>query len=152
GEWGIDRLIFIKDVEADKRDSELKEFLDKHSDVLTGLTDNRFTSTDELCERIQFSIERWIERQFGSRGSASAVPVTSPDDIPRRPRKFIGRDALKAEAVYKLENDGLLLLQGFGGAGKTALAAEVMAERMARGQTPALWLEAGSSDIEVLTE
>src|SRR5688572_27807237 len=37
-EWGIDRHIYVKNVDPEKRDPRLQAFLNQQSDVITGIT------------------------------------------------------------------------------------------------------------------
>ena len=150
-EWGIERHIYVKDVEADKRESRLTEFLNKHGDVTTGITAKWFKTTDELCAAVKASIERWIAQRLMRRSSApEAVYTNDPSLIPEKPRQLFGRETLQSE-VEALLNDGeRVLLQGFGGMGKTALAATIAADWLTRG--PVLWIKAAQAETDALFE
>ena len=47
--WNIERHIYVKDVDADKRDPRLTDFLKQHGDVRTGIASVWFKTTDDLC-------------------------------------------------------------------------------------------------------
>src|SRR5688572_17126582 len=52
-EWGIDRHIYVKDVDSQRRDDKLTEFLDRQSDVISGITPKWFTTSEDLCEQVK---------------------------------------------------------------------------------------------------
>lgn len=150
-EWGMERHIYVKDVDAKNREPKLDEFLKKYGDVTSGITPKWFKTTDELCAAVKNAIETWIEERLRRRASAaSAVHLTDPDDILDRAPKLFGRDDLRAQIAAELTGNDPLLLQGFGGMGKTALAAEVAADWLKAGKGAALWLKAGSASAEDL--
>ncbi len=152
-EWGIDRHIYVKDEDAHLRDPKLTDFLNKQGAVTAGVTAKWFKTPDELREAVRHSIAVWLEERMVRRpGSSSAVFARDPDDLLERPRKLIGRNDLLAQTNTLLDTGEPVLLQGFGGMGKTALAAEVAAHRIAAGQGPALWLRAGDETHEALFE
>ncbi len=75
--------------------------------------------------------------------AVTATFATTPEHIPDQPQQLIGRDALKAEVETLLrQGDEVLLLQGFGGMGKTALAATIAAQWVPE-HGPVLWVKAG---------
>ncbi len=43
-EWGMERHIYVKDVDAENRDQNLKDFLNKHGNVTSGITAKWFKS------------------------------------------------------------------------------------------------------------
>jgi tetratricopeptide (TPR) repeat protein len=152
-EWGIDRHIYVKDVDAGQRDSKLTDFLNKQGAVTAGVTAKWFKTTDELREAVRHSLAVWLEERMVRRpGSTSATFAKDADDLLERPLKLIGRDDLLAQTNTLLDSGEPVLLQGFGGMGKTALAAEVAAHRIAAGKGPALWLRAGDETHEALFE
>jgi tetratricopeptide (TPR) repeat protein len=82
-------------------------------------------------------------------GAVSAMLYTDADAVMQRARDgLIGRETLKAEVFADLQRENArLLLQGFSGIGKTALAAEISAdwlEEKKRGQV--LWLRLGNEE------
>ena len=110
-------------------------------------------------------IERLVERMRAERsgvglpptepdapGAQSALVLRAADDVPSRPDKLIGRDALLADVNALLDRGQRVLLQGLGGMGKTSLAAEIAARRIENDQQPILWLRAGTEDAPVLLE
>lgn len=85
--------------------------------------------------------------------TASALLIADPDDVPNLPPKLIGREDLLKQTRDALEtHESVLLLQGFGGVGKTALAAWLAREYLQAGQSPVLWLEAGNAEAGALLE
>ncbi|MBZ0284762.1 MAG: tetratricopeptide repeat protein [Anaerolineae bacterium] len=150
-EWVIERHIYVKDVDADKRDPKLADFLNKHGSVTSGITAKWFKTTDELCDAVKKSIENWIEERLRRRpAAASAVHITDPDDVPERAPKLFGRDDLLQQIAAGLTGNDPLLLQGFSGMGKTALAAQAVFDWLKAGKGNALWLKAGSASAEEL--
>lgn len=65
---------------------------------------------------------------------------------------LIGRDDLLARVQTLLDNGKSVLLQGFGGTGKTALAAEIAVQRTQSGKGATLWLRIGNDSAEVTLE
>lgn len=109
--------------------------------------------TDESQTREEsIRIEDAAEEVVAGGGGLSAIVALQPQDIPYRPDKLIGRDDLRVQIRSRLERGEQLLLQGTGGAGKTALAATVAADWLALGRGPALWLRAGSADSSTIFE
>ncbi len=85
-------------------------------------------------------------------GAQSAVLLKAADDVPSRPERLIGRDALIAEIDTALDKGLRVLLQGMGGMGKTSIAAEVAARRIEKDGQPVLWLRAGTERAPALLE
>lgn len=83
--------------------------------------------------------------------ATSAVLLRHADDLAEKPRKFIGRGGLLTETQALLDNGESVLLHGFGGIGKTALASQVAASRISN-EYPGLWLRAGNADYPTLLE
>ncbi len=91
--------------------------------------------------------------QGGNVQAKSAQWLKQPkdaQDIPSLPQKLIGRDALLAEVSTLLLNKKVLL-HGFAGTGKTALAATVAAQFVQEGQS-VVWLRVGSDDLGSLLD
>lgn len=84
-------------------------------------------------------------------GGRRAVLLQTLDDIPARAPQLFGRQQLLDDALAQLRAHNRVLLQGFGGAGKTALAAAVAESYLADGE-PVLWLQAGDDAPELLLE
>ncbi len=72
--------------------------------------------------------------------------------ILEKPRRLIGRDALRPRIHQLLDDGERVLLSGMGGIGKTSLAATLAGERLAAGKGPVIWLEAGSESADRLFE
>ena len=117
-------------------------------------------TTNELLAKIleaissgRFSAQDAPPELSENRSAAtSATLATDPDDVPDKPRKLIGRDDLKADVTNILAAGERVLLQGFGGQGKTALAATIGAEWIQAGKGSLLWLKTGSATAEALFE
>lgn len=152
-EWHIDRLLFVKSDERDNREDKLNQFLDEVAPVDKGLAPIWFTDVDDLRGKVEHSLKVWINEKLTYRpGSANAVLVTDPDDVPHQPRKLIGREDLLAQLRTALAQNSRVLLQGFGGMGKTALAATAAAEYLKANPGPLLWQEIGKESSDAIFE
>ena len=152
-EWGIDRHIYVKNVDADQRDHQLESFLESQSGVVSGITPKWFTDLDDLRNKIATSIEVWLRDQMQQRpGDSAATFAEFSDDIPDLPKKLIGRDDLMQECRALLEDGADICLQGFGGMGKTAIAAKLAADWLDDDRGNVLWLKTGSEDADTVME
>ncbi len=152
-EWHIDRLLFVKSDERANREDKLNQFLDEVAPVDKGLAPIWFTDVDDLRNKVEHSLKVWINEKLTYRpGSANAILVTDPDDVPHQPRKLIGRDDLLAQLRSALSQSNRVLLQGFGGMGKTALAATAAAEYLKSNPGPLLWQEIGKESSDAIFE
>ncbi len=152
-EWGIERHIYVKNVDTQRRDPRLQAFLNRQSDVRFGITPRWFTSVEDLKEQVTKSIEKWLlDRQIAYHSATSAILAQTPDDVPEQPRKLIGRDDLVNEALVLLEDNERVLLHGFGGMGKTALAATIAGRYITEGQSQVLWIKAGAVEADAVFE
>ncbi|NPV66019.1 MAG: tetratricopeptide repeat protein [Anaerolineae bacterium] len=151
--WGIDRHIYVKSVDTAGRDPRLQAFLDEQSNVIAGITPRWFTDLDDLRRQVSRSIAVWLrDRLLRHLGDSSATLAESPDDVPDLPPRLIGRQALLARVRELLEEGTNVLLQGFGGMGKSALAASVAADWLETHEGAVLWLNAGSEEADALLE
>lgn len=89
-----------------------------------------------------------IERS-GNAGSKRALILKTPQDVPSQTQKLIGRDQLLTDIKQSLEAGEHILLHGFGGTGKTSVAATVSATWL-KTHPNALWLQAGHSNADAL--
>ncbi|MBZ0320718.1 MAG: tetratricopeptide repeat protein [Anaerolineae bacterium] len=152
-EWHIDRLLFVKADDDQNRDPALQQFLTDVAPVSTGLAPAWFKDEADLCEKVTASVQAWIKEKLTYRpGSSHAVLATDPDDVPHQPRKLIGRDDLLAQIAPAIASGQRVLLKGFGGMGKTALAATAAAEFQKSNPGPVLWLEIGKETPDILFE
>lgn len=152
-EWGIDRHIYVKNVNTHQRDARLQQFLDRQSDVISGITPKWFTTLDELRGQVKKSIEVWLQDYLVKRpGDTSATLAELADDIPEQPTRLVGRETLLREARSLLEDHARVLLQGFGGMGKTALAAAIAAAWLDDGRGTVLWLRTGTESADTIFE
>lgn len=152
-EWGIERHIYVKNVDPEERDPRLQAFLDREGDVRFGITARWFTDVDDLREQVAKSVEKWLlDRQIAHHSATSAVLARIADDVPDLPRRLIGREDLIDEVAELLEDGDRVLLQGLGGIGKSALAATIAAQYIDDGHGPVIWLKAGAADAGALFE
>ena len=145
--WAIDRHIYVKNVNADQRDPRLQTFLQKQSDVVSGITPKWFTSLDNLREQVAKSIRVWLQDRLVRRpGDSRATLAEFSDDLPELPSRLVGRDNILIAVTAQLAEGQRVLLQGFGGMGKSALAATLAANWIEADRGNVLWLLAGSED------
>lgn len=153
GERGITRHVYVKDVDSGNRDPRLVEFLNRQSDVRFGITPRWFKDVDDLKAQVRRSVEQWLlDRQIAYHSATSAIIAHHEDDIPELPRRLIGRESLIEDVNDLLDDNERVLLRGFGGMGKTALAASIAAERVEDGKAPIIWIKAGMADANALFE
>ncbi len=155
GERGLDRLCFMVDPDHawpksafDRKNAErLQAFKDKiDKTVIRAL----FTTVEDFRQKLLQALVNWQEWRTARSGELDAVLATQPEDIPGQPETLVGRDELLAEINALLDKGKRVLLQGFGGMGKTALAASLAAGRIAEDKGPVLWLRAGTEDRDGL--
>ena len=152
-EWGIDRHIYVKNVNAEQRDPRLADFLNEQSDVISGITPKWFETAEDLREQVTRSVQVWLKDHLQHRpGDRAAILAEFSDDIPDIPKKLIGRETEASQIREFLEDEARVLLQGFGGMGKTAIAATVAAEWLDDDQGNVVWLRAGSATTDTLLE
>ncbi len=152
-EWGIERHIYVKNIEPEKRDPRLQDFLEKQGDVRFGITARWFTDLDDLRDQVSKSVEKWLlDRQIAHHSATSAVFAHIADDVPDLPRRLIGRDDLIDEIEMLLEDGARVLLQGLGGSGKSALAATIAAQYIEDGHGPVIWIKAGDAEATAIFE
>ena len=87
---------------------------------------------------------------IGASSVKNALLLTSATAIPTKPDKLFGRNNLLEDVNAHLANKKRVLLQGFGGAGKTAVATLVAAKWLEKNKAPVLWLQAGDDDVTTL--
>jgi tetratricopeptide (TPR) repeat protein len=153
GEWNISRHIYVKDVNADQRNDELKAFLEKVGNVEHGITAKWFKTDEELKDALKQSLTAWTRKHIIRRpGDLRARLFRSPHEIDELPEHFIGREAELQELAGLLGDKNVrILIQGFGGEGKTALAAKIAANYITD-KASILWLRLGSSDLDTAYE
>jgi DNA-binding SARP family transcriptional activator len=86
----------------------------------------------------------------GASSAKHALLLTSPAAIPAKPDKLFGRDKLLDNVAAHLAANKRVLLHGFGGAGKTAVATLTAATWLEQNKAPVLWLQAGDDSPNVL--
>jgi tetratricopeptide (TPR) repeat protein len=116
-----------------------------------------FGSVEDFKAKLIPTLVAWKDKHPSTpaRGTTTVTSgkglVHHVDDVPRRARTFIGRAQLQADIHTHLNEGKTVLLQGFGGMGKTALSAEVAAERIKPNEA-ILWLEVGDSPSDALLQ
>jgi DNA-binding SARP family transcriptional activator len=87
--------------------------------------------------------------QGGGTQAKRALLLKSPGQVPNLPVSLVGREKLLQETLDLLQKGERVLLHGFGGMGKTALAATVTKHFISDKQT-ALWLQVSSDNPDVI--
>jgi tetratricopeptide (TPR) repeat protein len=155
GERGLDRLCFMVDPDyawpksaIDRKNAERLEAFKAKVDksVIRAL----FTTIDDFREKLVQALVNWQEWRAARSGELDAIFATVAEDIPGQPEVLVGRDELVEEVNSLLDKGKRVLLQGFGGMGKTALAAHIAAGRIRQDKGAVLWLRAGTEDREGL--
>ncbi len=85
-------------------------------------------------------------------GGTSAIIAKNLDDLIQRPQKLIGRDKQMQELLGLIAAGKRVLLLGFAGTGKTALAATTAGEWTEKGKGNVIWLKAGNANADALFE
>ena len=155
GERGLDRLCFMVDPEHkwpktayDRRNAVKLETFKAKVDKL--VIRAMFSTVDDFQQRLVSALVNWQEWRAARSGELDAIYAIMPEDIPGQPETLFGRDELVAEVNGLLDKGKRVLLQGFGGMGKTALAAYIASDRIGEGKGPAVWLRAGTEDRDGL--
>jgi len=150
-EWGIERHVYVKDVDPDQRSYRVQALLEKYQPVTTGITTKWFKDLDELKAAVRQSIETWVDNRLRARAVGPAATVaTDPGDLVELPRHLVGRATTVSEVTELLARLEPVLLHGLGGIGKTALAAAIAGEWLTSSQRPVIWLKAGSAGQDAL--
>ena len=84
----------------------------------------------------------------GLAAGRQAPLVESGDDVPHLPGRLVGRGETLRRARVLLDDGGRVLLQGFSGMGKSALAATLAADWVDDGKGAVLWLHTGGEKAE----
>ncbi len=101
-------------------------------------------------ERETLELLRKLEQ--GTTSTKFAVLLKNPDSIPDAPQTLFGREKLLSEVTALLQKGERVLAQGFGGMGKTALAATLAKTFLQDKKKPVLWLQAGADNPDVILE
>jgi tetratricopeptide (TPR) repeat protein len=153
GERGIPRHIYVKNIDSEKRDPRLTKFLEKQSDVRFGITPRWYEDIDDFKEQVSRSVRLWLQNQSQAYHSATTAVIASiGDDLPELPRRLIGRKKLTNHVLGLLEENERVLLRGFGGTGKSALAATIAADYIEAGLGKVIWIKAGNADVLAIYE
>lgn len=148
---GIDRHIYVKNIDSNKRDPRLSSFLEEISKVESGITPKWFKTLDDLKTAVKLSIEVWIKQSLAGRRSLNeSIVATIPYQIPNRPKTLIGRDNLLHQVQEQLDNGQNVILQGFPGTGKTAIAATIASRHIQEQGGRVLWIKTGLRNTEKL--
>jgi DNA-binding SARP family transcriptional activator len=97
------------------------------------------------------TLELLTDIEGGHARARQAVLLTQGSAIPNAAEILIGRRSQLDAVLAKLHTSDSVLVHGFGGMGKSALAAEVARLWLGEGKT-ALWLEVGSDTIDNLLD
>lgn len=156
GERGLDRLCFLVDPTfawpPDAVDHANYPKLETFKAKVNKLIRAQFTSVDDFTAKLMHALTEWTRGIQERPGATSAILAQDPDDLTEKPRKLFGRDDLLREVRTLLDAGERVLLQGFGGMGKTALAATIAAQWIRDGKGAALWLKTGSAPTDALME
>ncbi|MBI5960079.1 MAG: tetratricopeptide repeat protein [Chloroflexi bacterium] len=164
GERGLERLCFLVDPAHpwphDTTDLEHHDKLAAFKKRIDTLIRAQFTTVDSLKAKLLLALVKWrdgvpdspLTPITGSLTVQTAVFARAADDVPDQPPKLIGRDVLVSEVNTLLDQGQRVLLHGFGGMGKTVLAAAITAGRVGDSKGPALWLKTGSAEAGALFE
>ena len=159
-ERGLDRLCFIADPKhpfsPDSIDPENFDLLKAFKERIYKVIVKEFTTVDDFAAKLAISLANWKERHPGTTitryGSLSATLTADPDDVPDRPPRLIGREKIFTQSRAALDQAKRVLLHGFGGMGKTSIAAALAQNWINDGKGSILWIKAGSDDPEALFE
>jgi tetratricopeptide (TPR) repeat protein len=95
----------------------------------------------------------WLQdRELAYHSATSALVASLADEIPDLPRRLIGREKLVSRVAGLLTQQERVLLRGFGGAGKTAIAASIAANYIESGQGKVIWIRAGAAEPDRIFE
>jgi tetratricopeptide (TPR) repeat protein len=150
GERGLNRLCFLIDPDY----AWPKAYIQKsHQDKLNAFKEridssvirSLYTTVDDFRDKLLRALVEWQEWRTARGGELEAIHATMPEDVPDQAQVLVGRDDLIEKVSALLDKGKRVLLQGFGGTGKTALAAAIAARRVKPGSS-VLWLRAGSAE------
>jgi tetratricopeptide (TPR) repeat protein len=156
GTRGLDRLCFVVDpkhpwapefTDHDNHD-KLKAFKERIGKLIRA----EFTTVDNFSKLLMQALTEWKDANPDRPGSVEAVFAATADAVPDKPKVLFGRDDLLRDVTALLTTGERVLLQGFGGEGKTALAATLAAQWLRDGRGSLVWLRAGSSDLDALLQ
>ncbi len=144
---GIARHFYVKTLDDDDRDPDLQAFIDLYTEYESGVTAKWFDSMDVLRTSVTEAIDDWLH-DWLTRPSGKIPRIFQRDEngqhnIPADllPAELIGRDDLLSEIQAKLASKKRVLLNGFVGMGKTAVAATLAAQQIDQG--PVFWMDTG---------
>ncbi|MCA9838160.1 MAG: tetratricopeptide repeat protein [Trueperaceae bacterium] len=108
------------------------------------LRENLKTELD--LEPLDETLDLLAEIEAGGAGSGELVRlIAEVESLPHLANTFIGRAEVLGDVQKLLHQTGQVLIQGFGGMGKSALAAQVALNYLDEGKV--LWLEPGQNDL-----
>jgi DNA-binding SARP family transcriptional activator len=88
----------------------------------------------------------------GTTQAKYAFLLKNPDAVPDAPQVLFGREKLLGKISELLQGGERVLAQGFGGMGKTALAATLAKTFLQEKKKPVLWLQVGVDNPDVILE
>jgi DNA-binding SARP family transcriptional activator len=113
----------------------------------------RETLQEELgVEPEQETLELLRKLEQGTTSAKFASLLKNPDSVPDAPQTLFGREKIMREISELLQKGERVLAQGFGGMGKTALAATLAKKILTQKKKPVLWLQVGADNPDVILE
>jgi DNA-binding SARP family transcriptional activator len=100
----------------------------------------------------QETLELLRRLEQGTISAKFASFLKNPDSVPDAPQMLFGREKLLSEITALLQKGERVLAQGFGGMGKTALAATLAKTFLSDKKKPVLWLQVGADNPDVILE
>lgn len=156
GERSMERLCFLVDPAytawpAEHTDqehiSQLRAFKSK---IEAQVIRQNFTTPEDFRHKLTAALQAWQEEREARRGEIEAIFTNDADDIIEAPAHYVGRAEQRIQIHQLLDQGKRVQLQGFGGSGKTALAATIAVDRINSGEGPVLWLKAGTANRDAL--
>jgi hypothetical protein len=95
-----------------------------------------------------YALREWSQSNPLSSTIVDAVLIQHPDDVPDKPAQLFERVQLTEQVDTWLDEGKTVLLHGFAGTGKTALAATITATRIEADAGPALRVKMGNADAD----
>lgn len=166
GEWTIEEFRWAENLQLPRhvyvlrnratdllRNRQLVQFLREISDVETGITYKEWKSRDDLGEKVRDSLEKWIENRFRRPCDESATLLDQQGDVPNVLDQLIGYEDFVEQLVTTVNQHGKVLLQGFGGSGKTAIAAQAAYNWLVQdADRKAIWIKVGGEGEDFVLE
>jgi DNA-binding SARP family transcriptional activator len=98
------------------------------------------------------TLELLRKLEQGTTSAKFAVLLKNPDSVPDAPQTLFGREKILEDITHFLQQGERVLAQGFGGMGKTALAATLAKTFLLETKKNVLWLQVGADNPDVILE